>query len=208
MEPFFPVFVKKYDPLQAGSIDGTDEYPHDRAVLRAMGAVYKTNKFVKGDPQCTVFVGRLNPNTNEDTISHSLREFGKIRNVRLIKDIVTGFSKCYAFVEFSNKYEADEACMHGNKTIIDDHEVLIDSEKERTLKGWIPRRLGGGIGGKRESGQLRFGGKDRPFKKPFQIQSGSKQHRDTHRNSDYFRNSYDRGGRNDYRSRNRNHDRY
>lgn len=26
--------------------------------------------------------------------------------------------------------------------------------------------LGGGLGGKKESGQLRFGGKDRPFKKP------------------------------------------
>lgn len=25
---------------------------------------------------------------------------------------------------------------------------------------------GGGFGGKKESGQLRFGGKDRPFKKP------------------------------------------
>ena len=26
--------------------------------------------------------------------------------------------------------------------------------------------LGGGFGGKKESGQLRFGGKDRPFKRP------------------------------------------
>ena len=26
--------------------------------------------------------------------------------------------------------------------------------------------LGGGLGGKKESGQLRFGGKDRPFRKP------------------------------------------
>lgn len=26
--------------------------------------------------------------------------------------------------------------------------------------------LGGGFGGKKESGQLRFGGSDRPFKKP------------------------------------------
>ncbi len=26
--------------------------------------------------------------------------------------------------------------------------------------------IGGGIGGRKESGQLRFGGRDRPFKKP------------------------------------------
>ena len=30
-------------------------------------------------------------------------------------------------------------------------------------------QTGGGIGGKKESGQIRFGGRDRPFKKPFTI---------------------------------------
>lgn len=38
------------------------------------------------------------------------------------------------------------------------------------LKGWKPRRLGGGFGGKKESGQLRFGGRDRPFKKPIALE--------------------------------------
>ncbi|KAF1789687.1 hypothetical protein GQ600_13274 [Phytophthora cactorum] len=36
------------------------------------------------------------------------------------------------------------------------------------MKGWKPRRLGGGLGGKKESGQLRFGGRDRPFKPPLE----------------------------------------
>lgn len=40
----------------------------------------------------------------------------------------------------------------------------------RLLKGWKPRRLGGGFGGKKESGQLRFGGRDRPFKKPIALE--------------------------------------
>ena len=30
-------------------------------------------------------------------------------------------------------------------------------------RGWVPRRLGGGIGGNKNSGQLRFGGITRPF---------------------------------------------
>lgn len=33
--------------------------------------------------------------------------------------------------------------------------------------------LGGGFGGKKESGQLRFGGKDRPFRKPMYGYCGS-----------------------------------
>lgn len=35
------------------------------------------------------------------------------------------------------------------------------------MKGWKPRRLGGGFGGRKESGQLRFGGRARPFQKPY-----------------------------------------
>ncbi|RUS30496.1 hypothetical protein BC938DRAFT_479312, partial [Jimgerdemannia flammicorona] len=37
------------------------------------------------------------------------------------------------------------------------------------MSGWVPRRLGGGFGGRKESGQLRFGARDRPFKKPLNI---------------------------------------
>lgn len=166
MESFSPVFVDVYDPLKAGSIDGTDEFPHDKAITRAMVAHYKPNKFVKGDPECTLFIGRLSPHTTEETVRKSLKQFGKIDCIRLIKDIVTGSSKCYCFVEFEDAYQARTAVRNGHKMIIDDHEVLVEFEKERTLKRWIPRRLGGGIGGKRESGQLRFGGKDRPFRRP------------------------------------------
>ena len=35
--------AKFYHPLQAGSIDGTDTVPHDRAVSRAMVAKCKCN---------------------------------------------------------------------------------------------------------------------------------------------------------------------
>ncbi|BFY98739.1 hypothetical protein BsWGS_01779 [Bradybaena similaris] len=166
METFVPVFLDSYDPLRAGSIDGTDELPHDRAISRACAAKYKPNKFVRGDKKCSVFIGHLSPQTTEETITKSFKEFGKISFVRVVRDIVTGSSKCYAFIEFQDAYEARCAVKDGHKMIVDGHEVLVDYEKERSLKGWVPRRLGGGLGGKRESGQLRFGGKDRPFQRP------------------------------------------
>ena len=34
------------------------------------------------------------------------------------------------------------------------------------MKNWKPRRLGGGFGGRKESGQLRFGCRDRPWRPP------------------------------------------
>ena len=35
-----------YHPLMAGSIDGTDTMPHDKAVIRASKSLYKPNKKV------------------------------------------------------------------------------------------------------------------------------------------------------------------
>lgn len=168
MGEFQPV-ADVYDPLKAGSIDGTDTEPHDHGIVRAMNAKYKPNKGVKGDPLCTVFVGRLNHCSTEGTLSDIFGRYGKIAQVKLIRDLVTGYSKGYAFIEYTEPSSAQRARVDANKRVVDDKEILVEMECERTLKGWVPRRLGGGLSGKRESGQLRFGGRDRPFVKPIII---------------------------------------
>ncbi|XP_052102398.1 U11/U12 small nuclear ribonucleoprotein 35 kDa protein-like isoform X2 [Mytilus californianus] len=159
--------AKVYDPLKAGSIDATDTEPHDHGIIRAMAAKYKPNKKdVVGDPEKTIFIARLNPKTNETTIEKVFSGYGIIKQFRLVRDIITGYSRCYAFVEYYDHKEAEDAVWRGHKQEIDGCEVFVDYECERVLKGWVPRRLGGGFGGKKESGQLRFGGRDRPFRKP------------------------------------------
>ena len=159
-------FAFVYDPLKCGSIDGTDTIPHDHGVVRAMAAKYKPNKNVRGDPKCTVFVGRLNHETTQDTLHEYFSKFGKVKNCRLVRNLVTGASKGYGFIEYFEEKHAERAKRDGDQRMFDGKEILVTSEVERTLKGWIPRRLGGGFGGKKEAGQLRFGGKDRPFRKP------------------------------------------
>ncbi|KAK9502386.1 hypothetical protein O3M35_011171 [Rhynocoris fuscipes] len=160
-----------YDPLKAGSIDGTDSQPHDRAVVRAQNADYKPNRKVKGDPDCTVFIARLNPKTSEKHLKEIFSRFGDIRRCRVVEDIITGRSRGYAFIEFTSAYDAMKAYRRANKMIIHDSEIFVDMECERLLPGWIPRRLGGGFSGKKESGQLRFGGRERPFRKPIKLLS-------------------------------------
>ncbi|KAM8900395.1 U11/U12 small nuclear ribonucleoprotein 35 kDa protein [Spinachia spinachia] len=164
--------AKVYDPLKAGSIDGTDVEPHDRAVWRAMTARYKPNKGVVGDPHLTLFVYRLNPLTTEDKLHQVFSKYGDVQRLRLVRDIVTGFSKGYAFIEYKEERSVVRARREANKLVVDQHEVFVDFEQERALKGWVPRRLGGGQGGKKESGQLRFGGRDRPFRKPINLGLG------------------------------------
>lgn len=78
--------------------------------------------------------------------------------------------KGYAFIEYELESSAEEAYREANKMNLDGNIIFVDFECERLLKGWKPRRLGGGFGGKKESGQLRFGGRDRPFRKPISLE--------------------------------------
>lgn len=79
---------------------------------------------------------------------------------------MTGISEGYGFVTFEHRHDARRAYHRAHRAIIDDHVVLVDYERARVMKGWIPRRLGGGFGGRKESGQLRFGARAKPFRWP------------------------------------------
>ncbi|XP_060533402.1 U11/U12 small nuclear ribonucleoprotein 35 kDa protein-like [Cylas formicarius] len=163
-------YAKTYDPIKCASIDGTDTTPHDKAVERALLSEYKPNRHVKGNAGCTIFISRLNHETTKDTIKNIFSKYGKLKRFRMVKDIVTGLPKGYAFVEYEEESSAEDAYKFTNKMNVDGSIIFVDFECERLLKGWRPRRLGGGFGGKKESGQLRFGGRDRPFRKPVALE--------------------------------------
>lgn len=67
---------------------------------------------------------------------------GDVRSVKIIVDIVTGYSRGYAFVEMNNDDDARRAVRRLNDTIINGCKIFVDWECARTMKGWKPRRLG------------------------------------------------------------------
>ncbi|XP_045614500.2 U11/U12 small nuclear ribonucleoprotein 35 kDa protein [Procambarus clarkii] len=158
----------EYDPLAAGSIDGTDTEPHDRAVWRAMNAHYVPPD-TQSKPEHTLFVGRLPRSLREEQLSEKFSRFGALQSVHLIRDIVTGQSRGYGFVEFRRECDAACAFRESNGFEIDGRQIIVDWEVGHKMKGWIPRRLGGGWGGRKEAGQLRFGCRDRLWRKPIII---------------------------------------
>lgn len=166
-----------YDPIKAGCSDGSGDYVHDKACLRAVQSRYRVDKKVVGDPERTIFVGRLNPLTSEATVRDYFNRFGDVKRCRLVKDIVTGMSRRYAFIEYKHCFSAKQAAECGHHAIIDSREIIVEMEFERLVSGWKPRRLGGGLGGSKKSGQLRFGGKETPFKRPAESASRSARHR-------------------------------
>ncbi|EPS72263.1 hypothetical protein M569_02496, partial [Genlisea aurea] len=165
-------YAETYHPIQAGSIDGTDTLPHDNGVYRALlcanAGLYDAFGDPKaiGDPYCTLFVARLSHITNEETLKKAMSQYGRVKNLQLVRHIVTGASRGYAFVEFKTEKEMRRAYKEAHHTFIDDSEIIVDYNRQQLMPGWIPRRLGGGLGGKKESGQLRFGGRERPFRAP------------------------------------------
>ncbi|KAG2200154.1 hypothetical protein INT47_012435 [Mucor saturninus] len=160
-------YSKEYDPIQVGSIDGTDIHPHDAAIARATRSTYRPPKHLKTDPKCTLFISRLNFDTTELTLKPFFEKYGTVTTVELIRNNVTGLSQGYAFITFADTASCREAYKYAHETVLDDHVILVDYERSRTMRNWIPRRLGGGYGGKKESGQLRFGARDRPFRDPY-----------------------------------------
>ncbi|CAF3004260.1 unnamed protein product [Rotaria socialis] len=142
-----------YDPQMSGSIDGTDLIPHDRAIDRAYQSNYKR-------PRCSssFFIGHIPPSCAE----HDLAQiFPNATRINLIRDIVTCEPRGYAFLD-GNIDRDKEYKFNG-------HLLFIEDTASKNIFGWKPRRCGGGLGGKKQSGQLRFGGSQRPFKKPFHV---------------------------------------
>lgn len=159
-------YAREYHPLKAGSIDSTDTVPHDKGISRAIQAHYEPPRNLKSKPERTLFVARLGDGVSKHDLKEYFSRLGDVLSVKLIADIVTGLPQGYAFVEMKNEEQAHRAARRLHDTTLNGYKIFVDFECGRTMKGWKPRRLGGGFGGKKESGQLRFGGKDRPFKKP------------------------------------------
>lgn len=62
--------------------------------------------------------------------------------LRLVKDIVTGLSKRYAFIEYETFEMALNAYIRCRSLLLKNTEIFVDFECGRLLPGWKPRRLG------------------------------------------------------------------
>lgn len=110
-------------------------------------------------------MGRLHDETNEGKLKEKFERFGDIESVVVVRNIATGLSRNYGFVEYKHRQDAKDAYHEMHQNLIDNCKILVDFEHGRNMPGWKPRRLGGGFGGRKESGQLRFGCRERPFQR-------------------------------------------
>ncbi|PQE25095.1 u1 small nuclear ribonucleo protein [Rutstroemia sp. NJR-2017a BVV2] len=147
---------------------------------------------IRGDAFKTLIVSRLDYQAKEKDLEREFGRFGPIERIRIVTDTHQHEKpkkkakphRGYAFVVFEREK---------------DMRVKVDVERGRTVKGWLPRRFGGGLGGRgytkaippRPMGPGGFGG---PPGGPGGFRGGFRGGFDGGRGRGGFRGGFDRGG--------------
>ncbi|KAK0722519.1 U1 small nuclear ribonucleoprotein of 70kDa MW N terminal-domain-containing protein [Lasiosphaeria miniovina] len=110
---------------------------------------------IRGDAFKTLIVARLDYTVDERDLEREFGRFGPIERIRIIKDTHADEKgnkkrkphRGYAFVVFEREKDMRAALDNCNDMRIKDRRIKVDVERGRTVKGWKPRRFGGGLGG-------------------------------------------------------------
>ena len=93
------------------------------------------------DPFRTLFVARISLDVTERKLVKEYSRFGTITKCVMIMDNESE-PRGYAFLEFEKESDMREAYKKGDGLKINGRRVLVDVERGRTVRGWLPRRLG------------------------------------------------------------------
>ncbi|KAF7721738.1 hypothetical protein EC973_004176 [Apophysomyces ossiformis] len=138
---------------------------------------------IQGNPFNTLFVARLSYELTDSDLLREFELYGPVKHLRLVKD-TEGKSRGYAFIEYEREKDMKAAYKDADGLKILGRRIIVDVERGRTVKGWRPRRLAGGLGGTRDG----------------RSQSSSHANRDRSSYNDYGhdrgygRHGHDRGG--------------
>ncbi|OXA59617.1 hypothetical protein Fcan01_05506 [Folsomia candida] len=115
------------------------------------------------DAYKTLFVGRINFDTSESKLRREFESYGTVKKIVMVFNKKTGKPRGYAFVEYEHERDMQSAYKHADGKKIDGRRVVVDIERGRTVQGWLPRRLGGGLGKTRLGGpevNVKISGRD------------------------------------------------
>ena len=96
-----------------------------------------------------IYVGNLSYETTEDELKKDFSAFGEVVSVSVVTDRYSGRSKGFAFVEMTNKAEADAAIAGLNGKSVKDRTLVVNEARPRTEGGSGGGRSGGYSGVRR-----------------------------------------------------------
>jgi RNA recognition motif-containing protein len=92
-----------------------------------------------------LFVGNLSPETTEADLRNLFTEFGEIVALKVVKDLVTGDSRGFGFVEYADKFHAYDAIDNIDMTFFQGNVITVKEAKPKANE-----RPGGGGGFKKQ----------------------------------------------------------
>lgn len=83
-----------------------------------------------------IYVGNLAPDVKDEELQDLFSKYGKVDNVKIIRDLYSQSSKGFGFIEMPGKAEAEEALNALNTFELNGKKLVVNEAR--------PRRDGGG----------------------------------------------------------------
>ncbi|MHB8906079.1 MAG: RNA recognition motif domain-containing protein [Melioribacteraceae bacterium] len=100
-----------------------------------------------------IYVGNLSQQATEQDLEGLFKEFGAVASVKIIRDMFSGESKGFAFVEMNDKAAGTKAIEELNTKEVKGKKIVVNEARPKT-----DTRRGGGGGGNRGGGGGNRGG--------------------------------------------------
>jgi cold-inducible RNA-binding protein len=105
-----------------------------------------------------IFVGNLNFQTTQDELYAAFSQYGAVERVNIVTDRDTGQPRGFAFVEMTDRQEAETAINQLNGAELNGRAMNVNEARPKPAGGGGGRPFGGGGRGGRGGGGNRGGG--------------------------------------------------
>jgi cold-inducible RNA-binding protein len=94
-----------------------------------------------------IFVGNLSFQTNQDDLMQAFSQYGNVERVNIVTDRDSGQPRGFAFVEMTERRDAENAISHLNGTELNGRAMNVNEARPKPEGG-----RSGGFGGNRSGG--------------------------------------------------------
>lgn len=99
-----------------------------------------------------IFVGNLSYQTTQDELHQAFAQYGEVERVNIITDRDTGQPRGFAFVEMTERRDAETAISQLNGAELNGRAMNVNEARPKTTGGGFGGNRGGGGGGGRGRG--------------------------------------------------------
>lgn len=78
-----------------------------------------------------IYIGNLSSEVSEEDLKNLFSEYGNITSVKVIKDMYSGTSKGFGFIELSNQTEAQKAINYLNGKELKGKSIVVNEARPK-----------------------------------------------------------------------------